>query len=39
MKNDPPLLRKIEIKYDFEGFEEVNNSLHRNFFRIRVDFE
>jgi hypothetical protein len=26
-------------KYDFEGFDERNNFLHRNFFRFEVDFE
>jgi hypothetical protein len=34
-----PVLRKIEIKFGLEGFEERNNFLHRNFFRFRVDFE
>jgi hypothetical protein len=31
-------LKKIEIKYDFEGFEDRNNFLHRNFFRLERDF-
>jgi hypothetical protein len=31
--------QKIEIKYDFEGFEERNNFLHRDFFRFELDFE
>jgi hypothetical protein len=40
-KNDPPLLRKIEIKYGFDGFEEMNNFHHRNFFKFRevLEFE
>jgi hypothetical protein len=38
-KRDFPCLRKFEIKYGFEGFEERNNFLYRNFFRFIVDFE
>jgi hypothetical protein len=38
-KNDLTLLRKKKIKYGFEGFVEMNNFLHRNFFKFRVDFE
>jgi hypothetical protein len=38
-KDGLPVLQKIEIKYDFEGFEDRNNFLHRNFFRPRLDFE
>jgi hypothetical protein len=34
-----PLLRKIEIKYVFEGLKKMNNFLHRNFFRFRRDLE
>jgi hypothetical protein len=30
---------KIGIKYGFEGFEEMNNFLNRNFFRFIMDFE
>jgi hypothetical protein len=30
---------KIGIKYGFEGFEEMNNFLNRNFFRFITDFE
>jgi hypothetical protein len=33
------MLKKIEIKYGFEGFEEENNFPYRNFFRVKVDFE
>jgi hypothetical protein len=29
----------FEIKYIFEGFEERNHFVHRNFFRFDVDFE
>jgi hypothetical protein len=35
---DLPKLKKIEIKYGFEGFEERNNFLHRNFFIFKMDF-
>jgi hypothetical protein len=38
-KKDIPKLKKIEIKYDFERFEEGNNLLHRNFFKFEMDFE
>jgi hypothetical protein len=38
-KQGPPELKKIEIKYDCEGFEERNNFLHRNFSRFEVDFK
>jgi hypothetical protein len=38
-KIDFPKFKKIEIKYNFEGFEEGNNFLHTNFFRFEVDFE
>jgi hypothetical protein len=31
-KQDLPDIKKIEIKYGFEGFEDRNNFLHRNFF-------
>ena len=30
---------KAEIKYIFEGFEERNNFVHRNFFRFEFNFE
>jgi hypothetical protein len=33
------MIGKIEIKYSFEGFEEENNFLHRNFFRFEIYFE
>jgi hypothetical protein len=32
------MLRKIE-KYGFEDLEEMNNFLHRNFLRFRMDLE
>jgi hypothetical protein len=38
-KKGLPELDKFEIKYDFEGFEERNNFIHRNFFRFGTDFE
>jgi hypothetical protein len=34
-----PLLRKIEVKYDFEALEEGNNFLYRNLLRFRMDLE
>jgi hypothetical protein len=34
-----PELKIFEIKYGFEGFEERNNFLYRNFFKFEVDFE
>jgi uncharacterized protein YdhG (YjbR/CyaY superfamily) len=38
LKNALPELKKSEIKYNFEGFEEMNNFVHRNFLRFRTDF-
>jgi hypothetical protein len=38
-KKDLPLLKKIENKYGCEGFEERNNLLYRNFFKLEMDFE
>jgi hypothetical protein len=39
LKNNLPELEKIELKYDFEGFQEGNNFLHRNVFRFEMYFE
>jgi hypothetical protein len=33
------LLGKIEIKYDFEDLRVMNNFLHQNFSRFRMDLE
>jgi hypothetical protein len=33
------LLGKIEIKYGFEGLEEMNNLLYRNFSRFTMDLQ
>jgi hypothetical protein len=33
-KQDLPEVENFEIKYSFEGFEEMNNFLQRNFFRF-----
>jgi hypothetical protein len=33
------LIKKIEIKYGFGGFEEMNNFLHRNLIRFEIYFE
>jgi hypothetical protein len=30
---------KIQIKYSFEDLKEINNFLHRNFLRFRMDLE
>jgi hypothetical protein len=38
-KKDLPKLKKFEIKYGYEGFEEGNNFLHRNFFRLETNFK
>jgi hypothetical protein len=35
-KKDLPELKKFEIKFSFEGFDERNNFLHRNFFIFKV---
>jgi hypothetical protein len=32
-------LEYFKIKYGFEGFEERNNFLHKNFFKFKVNFE
>jgi hypothetical protein len=34
-----PVLENFQVKYRFEGFEERNNFLHRNFFRFKLYFE
>jgi hypothetical protein len=34
-----PILEKIEVKYGFEGLEEMNNFLHKNFFTFKIYFE
>jgi hypothetical protein len=38
-KNDLTKLRKFEIKYGFEGFDERNNFVYRNFLRFKVNFD
>jgi hypothetical protein len=38
-KDGLPLLNKFQIKYGHEGFEEMNNILHRNFFISKMSFE
>jgi hypothetical protein len=38
-ENYIPMLKKIEIKYDFEDLEEMNNVLHRNFLTFEMDLE
>jgi hypothetical protein len=38
-KKELPWLKKIEVKYGCEGFEERNNFLHRNFSRLEMDFK
>jgi hypothetical protein len=34
-----PEIKNFEIKYGFEGFDEVNNFIHRNFSRFEMDFK
>jgi hypothetical protein len=38
-KKGLPELKKVEMKYDFEGFAQRGNFLHRNFFRFEMSFE
>jgi hypothetical protein len=38
-KKDSPELEKFEIKYGYEGFEERNKLLHRNFSRFEMDLK
>jgi hypothetical protein len=38
-KKDLPILKKFEIKYGPEGFEERSNFSYRNFLRFEMDFE
>jgi hypothetical protein len=38
-QNDLTELENFEIKYSFEGFEERNNFLHKDFFRFEMDFK
>jgi hypothetical protein len=37
-KTDLLKLQKFELKYGFEGFDERNNFLHRNFSRLEMYF-
>jgi hypothetical protein len=39
LKKDLPKIKKFEIKYGFEGFEEWNNFIHRNVFRLEMFVE
>jgi hypothetical protein len=32
-------LKKFKIKYVFEGFDEGNNFLHRNFSKFEMNFK
>jgi hypothetical protein len=38
-KKDLPDLKKFEIKYGFEVFDEKNNFTYRNVSRFELDFE
>jgi hypothetical protein len=38
-KKNLPILKKFEIKYGREGFEERSNFSYRNFLRFEMDFE
>jgi hypothetical protein len=33
------MLEKFEVKYDFEGLEEMNNFLYRNFLRFGIKIQ
>jgi hypothetical protein len=33
------MLENFQIKYGIEGFEEMNNFLHRNLFKFKANFE
>jgi hypothetical protein len=37
-KTDLLKLQKFELKYSFEGFDERNNFIHRNFSRLEMYF-
>jgi hypothetical protein len=39
IKKGPSQLKKFEIKYGFEGFDERNNFSYKNVLRFEVDFE
>jgi hypothetical protein len=39
LKNGLPELKKFELKYCFEDPKEMNNFLHRGFFRFGMDFK
>jgi hypothetical protein len=38
-KTDILKLQKFEIKYGFEGLDESNNFIHRNFSRFEMNFK
>jgi hypothetical protein len=38
-KNGLPELQKFGIKYGCEGLEESNKFVHRNFIRLKINFE
>jgi hypothetical protein len=38
-KKDLPELENFGLKYDSEDLEKVNNFVHRNFFRFRMNFK
>jgi hypothetical protein len=38
-KQDLPELKKIEIKYGFEGFDEMDKFPYRNVLRFKMDVE
>jgi hypothetical protein len=39
IQKGPSQLKKFEIKYGFEGFDERNNFSYKNVLRFEVDFE
>jgi hypothetical protein len=38
-KKDLPEIKKFGIKYVYEGLEERNNFIHRNFSRLGMEME
>jgi uncharacterized protein YdhG (YjbR/CyaY superfamily) len=37
IKTSLPELENFKIKYGFEGFDEINNLIHRNFSRFKMN--
>jgi hypothetical protein len=39
LKDELAVLENFQIKYEFGGFENRNNFIHRNFSKFKLDFE